>query len=275
VQHELLLLHAELYTTTGKLHWWSNKHPARLMDTSAEVAAAFTPLKPGYSVKRAHSAVEGFLATRSFGWRSNPEQEQSQQVLMPLIDLLNHHHQGAPFQISDSAMQIKTSQAGGCECFAHYGHRRDVLDLAIHYGHCDPSTPFAHSAPLDIAVEGIGRIRIEHQGQRSPVHPFDPPRVTIKPDGLSLSHLCCHQSHPERVQTMLSLALQAHLKRRGHDVTSALQLAQSGLRAIGAENLHLLEQFSAAVQSSTHPGAGTLAAAVQRQASIITAVMRA
>tara|TARA_B100000674_G_C37613589_1_gene810991 strand:+ start:459 stop:785 length:327 start_codon:yes stop_codon:yes gene_type:complete len=62
--------------------------------------------------------------------------------------------------------------------FAHYGHRRDVLDLALHYDHCNLSTPFAHSAPMEIAVEGIGRIRIEHQDQRAPVHPFDPPRVT-------------------------------------------------------------------------------------------------
>jgi len=273
VQRELLQLHAELYNATGKLPWWSNQHPARLPETSPEVAAALKPLKPGHRSPVERLPVEGFLATRSFGWRSNPEQNQREPVLLPLIDLLNHHHQGAPFQISDGAMQIKAKQAGGRECFAHYGNRRDVLDLALHYGHCDLSTPFAHSAPLEIAVEGLGRIRVEHQGQRPPAHPFDPPRVTLEPDALSLSHLCCHQAHPERVQTMLSLALQAHLKRRGHGAASALQWAQSGLSAIGAANVRLLNQLAAAAQSSPHPAAATLVAAAQRQAAIITAVL--
>ena len=274
LQRELLQLNAELYNATSKLHWWSSQHPARLAETSSDIAASLELLKPGHRAQAERSAAEGFLATRSFGWRPNPEQKQRHPVLMPLIDLLNHHHLGAPFLINDRAMQIKTKQAGGRECFAHYGHRRDVLDLALHYGHCDLSTPFAHSAPMEIEVEGIGRVRIEHQGQRAPVHPFDPPRVTLKPDGLRLSHLCCHQAHPERVQTMLSLALQAHLKRIGLDDTSALQLAQSGLSAIGEANLLLLSQLEVAAKASSHPGAATLAAAAERQTSIIAAVMR-
>ena len=194
---------------------------------------------------------------------------------MPLIDLLNHNHQGAPYQISDGAMRIKAAQAGSRECFAHYGNRRDVLDLALHYGHCDHSTPFAHSAPLEITVEGVGTIRVEHQGQRAPLHPSDPPRVTLEPDGLKLSHLCCHQEHPERVQTMLKLALQGSLKRSGHGEIGSQQLAQKGLNAIGEANLRLLDQLADATQSSLHPGAATLAAAAHRQALIIQAVLGA
>jgi hypothetical protein len=273
LQRELLQLHTELYNATGKLHWWSKQHPARLGEASSDIAASLELLKPGHRAHAERSAAEGFLATRSFGWRPNPEQQQRHPVLMPLIDLLNHHHQGAPFRIDHRAMQIKTKQAGGRECFAHYGHRRDVLDLALHYGHYDSSTPFAHSAPLEIDVEGIGRVLIQHQGQRAPVHPFDPPHVKLKPDGLRLSHLCCHRDHPERVQTMLSLALQAQLKRGGHDPASALRLAQNGLNAIGEANVRLLDQLAAAAQSSSHPGAPILAAAAQHQASIIKAVL--
>ena len=162
VQRELLQLHAELYNATGKLHWWNNQHPGRLAETSSDIAASLELLKPGHRAQPERSAAEGFLATRSFGWRPNPEQQQRHPVLMPLIDLLNHHHQGAPFRIDDGAMQVKTKQSGARECFAHYGHRQDVLDLALHYGHCDLSTPFAHAAPLEIDVEGIGRVHIEH-----------------------------------------------------------------------------------------------------------------
>ena len=275
VQRELLQLHVELYNATGKVPWWSSQHPARLVAASAHVAAALAPLKPGHGHKLERSAAEGFLATRSFGWKPSPDQGDRGPVLMPLIDLLNHHHMGAPYAISDGAMRIKAAQAGGFECFAHYGHRRDVLDLALHYGHCDHSTPFAHSAPLEITVEGVGTIRVEHQGQRAPVHPLDPPRVTLEPDGLRLSHLCCHQEHPERVQTMLVLALQGSLKRGGHGEIDARQFAQKGLNAIGEANLHLLNQLAAAAQSSPHPGAATLASAAHRQAFIIQTVLGA
>jgi hypothetical protein len=192
---------------------------------------------------------------------------------MPLIDLLNHHHRGAPFRISDGAMRIQADQAGSSECFAHYGHRRDVLDLALHYGYCDHSTPFAHSAPLEIAVDGVGHIRVEHQGQRAPLHPFDPPRVTLEADGLRLSHLCCHLEHPARVSTMLRLALKGSLKRRGHTEQVAARLAEQGLQAVAAANISLLDQLRHATEASQHPGAAILAAAAQRQAAIISAVI--
>ena len=192
---------------------------------------------------------------------------------MPLIDLLNHHNQGARYRITNGAMQIQAKQAGGHKCFAHYGHRRDVLDLALQYGHCDLSTPFVHCAPLVTAVDGLGHIGIEHQGRRAPLHPFDSPRVTLENDGVRLSHLCCHRDHPERVQTMLSLALQAHLKHRGYTAASALKMVISGLEAIGEANVLLLKQLAADALASSHPAAPTLAAAAQRQGSIIKAVL--
>ncbi len=75
-------------------------------------------------------------------------------------------------------MRMATAQPEDSgECFAHYGHRRDRLDLALHYGHSDPSTPFAHCAPMQISVEGVGLIQVERQGQGRPAHPLDPPRV--------------------------------------------------------------------------------------------------
>jgi len=275
VQVDLLELQAQLYNATAKLPWWTSRHPARLVEGSAAVAAALAPLKPGQLNQQSQSAVAGFLATRSFRWRADPTQEQGQPVLLPLIDCLNHHHLGAPFRIRDGAMRIRVAQAGAQECFAHYGHRRDGLDLVLHYGHCDHSTPFAHSAPLDLRVEGVGRIQVEQQVRRQPAHPQDPPRGTLEADGLKLSHLCCHLHHPERVQVLLRLALQGSLRRRGHSPAEADHLAERGLQAIGEANVRLLRQLVAAVGASDHPGASALAEAAQRQASIVAAVLRA
>ena len=73
---------------------------------------------------------------------------------------------------------------------------------------------------------------------------------------------------------MLSLALQAHLKQRGYTAASALKMVISGLEAIGeANNVLLLKQLAAAALASSHPAAPTLAAAAQRQGSIIKAVL--
>lgn len=186
-------------------------------------------------------------------------------MLLPLIDCLNHHHRGAPYRIDDGAMRIRIAQ---------YGHRRDGLDLVLHYGHCDHSTPFAHSAPLDLNVEGVGRIQVEQQVCRRPAHPLAPPRVTLEADGLKLSHLCCHLHHPERVQVLLRLALQGSLRSRGHSPAAAEHLAERGLKAIGEANVQLLRELVAAVGGSAHPGASALAEAAQRQASIVAAVLR-
>lgn len=274
VQNELLQLHIALYNATAKMVWWSQHHPAGLVETSAAVAEAMASIKPAHRRKPdERSAAEGFLATRSFGLKQNPELDERVPVLLPLIDLLNHHHCAAPLRIRDGAMQIQAAQADGKECFAHYGHRRDVLDLALHYGYCDRSTPFAHSAPLEIAVDGIGCIRVEHQSRRNPRHRFDPPRVTLEADGLRISHLCCHLEHPGRVSTMLTLALQGSLKRRGHTDQGAARLVEQGLQAVAAANLSLLEQVRRAADASAHPGAAILTQAAQRQAAIISAVI--
>jgi hypothetical protein len=192
VQEELLQLHIALYNATGKLCWWSQQHPAGLVEASAAVADALAPLKPAHRREpKERSAAEGFLATRSFGWKPNPDQGDRVPVLMPLIDLLNHHHRGAPFRMSGGAMRIQAAQAGS----------------------------------------------------------------------------------RERVSTMLRLALQGSLKRRRHTEQVAARLAEQGLQAVAAANISLLEQLKTAAEASQHPGAGILAAAAQRQAAIISAVI--
>jgi hypothetical protein len=41
-------------------------------------------------------------------------------VVLPLIDLLNHHHRGTPFRIEAGAMRMATAQPESSgECFAH------------------------------------------------------------------------------------------------------------------------------------------------------------
>lgn len=273
VQRDLLQLMVALYNSTGKLLWWCTQHPAGLAERWPEMATALAPLKPNHAGQwKGRSAAEGFLATRSFGWQADKTM-QRQKVLMPLIDLLNHHHLGASYTIRDGMMQIIDAQVGGSECFAHYGRRRDVLDLALHYGHVDLSTPYAHSAAIEIELEGLGQLQVGQQDNHRPRHHLDPPRVTMDDQGLRLSHLCCDLEHPERVRTMLKLALEGALRRRGHEPSIAALLGGQGLRAIATENQRLLQRLAEVLEAQTHPGAATLSAACRRQADITTIAM--
>lgn len=191
------------------------------------VAEALRPLKPHHgSGPQEPTAAERFLATRSFGWTAEPENGPRRQVLLPLLDLLNHHHHGAP-------------DRGRCDAGGHRpaaGQRRMLRPLR-------------------------------------PAHPHDPPRVELEEGGVRLSHLCCHRGHPERVRTLLKLALQTGLRRRGHGLADVQRLAQRGLEALGAANIGLLHQLISAAEAADHPGGAVLAQAARRQAAIIAAVM--
>jgi hypothetical protein len=76
LQVDLLEMQAQLYNATAKLPWWARRHPARLVEESAEVAAAMAPLKPGQLKQPTREPVVGFLATRSFHWKAGPSQGQ-------------------------------------------------------------------------------------------------------------------------------------------------------------------------------------------------------
>jgi hypothetical protein len=114
VQRQLLELHAALYNATDKLRWWSTQHPARLVERCPAVAEALLPLKPGHGEGPLKpTAAERFLATRSFGWRAEPVDDPKQTVLMPLIDLLNHHHRGAPLYALCPLRAVADQRGGG------------------------------------------------------------------------------------------------------------------------------------------------------------------
>jgi hypothetical protein len=87
VQKELLQLHAELYNCTNKMRWWRHQHPARLVETAQPVADALALLKPAPRQQgAATSPVEGFLATRSFGWNSQPDQNNCELGFPDSVD---------------------------------------------------------------------------------------------------------------------------------------------------------------------------------------------
>lgn len=313
LQYALLDLHIELYNATGKIPWTVSHHPRAVSARDPAWLEPLRAIRPGLYAELATPACV-FLDTRVFGlksdappasggspneWgevvvqirpdakpqmgtdadlahstggRSNPPRKT--QVLMPLIDMLNHHPRGAPYQLDDSRLSVRVAQpTGDGECFAAYGGRRDVLDLALHYGYLDMATPFAFSAPVNVEVEGLCHIRVA-AGRTRPAHPLDPPRTQWDGETLELSHLCAHGEHPERLQTVLRLPLLAIARKRGHGPDTANRRIDHALERLCAANLAALDQVGQAAR--TYPGepvATLLTQAAQRQADILRKVM--
>lgn len=245
-------------------------HPADHASSASPAGCAKQRVPIGPDATPA-TVTEADLAHPTAG-RSIPPRKT--RVLMALIDMLNHHPQGAPYQLDDSRLSVRVAQpTGDGECFAAYGGRRDVLDLALHYGYLDTATPFAFSAPVNVEVEGLCHIRVA-AGRTRPAHPLDPPRTQWNGETLQLSHLCAHEEHPERLQTVLRLPLLAIARKRGHRPDDANRRADDALAALCAANLAALDRVRQATR--TYPGepvATLLTLVVQRQADILRKVM--
>lgn len=106
-----------------------------------------------------------FLQTRVLGQKSE-ETHAKQQVMMPIIDYLNHDGEGCPFimrktENNGNFMDIQNRQPyyDRRECCVSYG-TYDTLDTFLSYGFPDVSAPFVRSIPVDYEVEGYGTMRI-------------------------------------------------------------------------------------------------------------------
>ena len=288
VQRQLLDLHVALYNSTGKLPWWLQHHPLSRLSLQPDFAEALIPFRASEQLAPTNAA-EGFLYTRTFSLKPLPTRQLAAdpglpcaphppraKVLMPLIDLLNHHPHGAAFKVNESTMTVQVAQPGtDAECYANYGGRKDCLGLALHYGYVDHHTPFAHSAVLDLDLPGVGRVRVEQQRMRG-THPADPPRLTFLPDQLVISHVCCHLHYPNRVVGVLGLALRGLGMRRGLSATAAVQAATEAIGAVGAANVTLLNRLASVCKqlAPDFPAADCVSEAAQRQAMIFESVMR-
>jgi hypothetical protein len=282
LQRALLDLHVDLYNATGKIPWTISHHPRAVVPGHPPLLDALRDLRPAiYSM--ADMPAEIFLHTRVFGLKptsdaaaATPTKPAAKtQVLMPLIDALNHHPQGAPFQVDETGLRVRLAQPlGTAECFAAYGGRRDVLDLALHYGYADVATPFAFSAPVSVDAPGLGRLAVGASRSR-PAHPLDPPRVSWDGETLAISHLCCHRQHPERLRTALRLPLLAVARKRGLASDAANQQIDRALAALAEANLSLLTELQQATRNCLGhgPAADLLLRAADRQGDIIRAVM--
>jgi hypothetical protein len=117
--------------------------------------------------------LNSFFATRVL---DNSDDGSVLPVLLPAIDLVNHHHQGLPFlnerpkapqtTTHDSFLSLVRSPPvaeNENECFAYYG-TYDAFDAFLSYGFINESVSFVRSIPRDIQIPGVGTIRVLTSG---------------------------------------------------------------------------------------------------------------
>ena len=267
-QRELIEAHLAVYNSTGKIRWARNTLPVMVLSRDAAVASTVRLLRPSFP-QESPSTAEGFINTRLY-----QQAVTCDGVLMPVIDFLNHHRRGAKLLIDDGAMTVRVEHAAGdMQCFASYGSRRDLLDLALGYGFVDPAVRFARSLAVSTDIPGFGNVEVLGR-RREAVSSLDPPQITMERKRLSLSHLSFHAEHPDRVVSVLQLAVGSYLAQHVDPPHEPLLTARAVVAALASANIDLLRRAESQLADSTTEAAHVLSAAISGQRDIIEQVRR-
>jgi len=254
IETSMAYVQAALHNQTGKLEWLRRTHPA------------LAPL-PEAIVDRMRHLVPGFRATEMtpidvlFSDRclrvDLGDGRGSQRVLVPILDLLNHHPRGAQAQWHDQAFSVAAARSfGGSECALDYGHGRDAMELAAIYGFADTAATVAHSATVTCEIPSTGPVVVTASG-RTVTGEFPALVVENRPDSIHLSHLSFDSEGMDGLVESLSARL-------GHDTRSIADV----LAGVAEENIALLEALvTAGVQDS--PAAQVLADAAAHQVRVL------
>ncbi len=193
-QKQLMQAMVELYNLTGKLSHWESSYPGFAWQGLDSVVQHLASARPEHVCQIIHEAcrsgqettpalLKSFMDSRKFlllnkhhARASAPS--QNLQVLMPLIDCLNHSHSAEGYKIyetpSPTAMRIYAKPRGDTgELFVTY-NRFDAVDTLLSYGFVDTETPFIYSAPCEIH---IGKYTIDIHPCRHIENPYRSARL--------------------------------------------------------------------------------------------------
>lgn len=274
VQRDLLECHVELFNACGKVPTLARIHPAVALGPQAALVRAIQAVKPKFRAGHS-SAAEGLLGCRTLGLKALDDGESRDSVIMPLVELMNHHANGAPYRVDQRGLRIRVVHPRDTsECFALYGAGRDPMDLALNYAFVDPDPQLAVSAPVAVDVPGVGRLRVTGRPPAKTSQAIPP--VTRNADGMCVAWLVFASARPDRSTAFVRMALQAALAQAGVAPEVAARRADGAIAGLIEANLELLTEIRrqaelAQATGSPNPAACLVADAAAVQASIIAA----
>ena len=164
----------ELYNLTNKIAWFRRTSPALMLRSFPDLARMLdrgqgAPISQQIELLAAdkidHFVLRRFFATRWFGFIEASDIAAT-RVLMPILDLMNHHSQGSAYEIrvidGDRWLHLhraKSELRGQRECYALY-NECDAMEMLWAYHFVDESAAFVRSVPMEIRLPDAGVLKI-------------------------------------------------------------------------------------------------------------------
>lgn len=261
-QRTLLALHIELWNITAKMEQFRGTHPKTAAANDAHLLGQIHRLRPTFTPA---DSTDAMLRTRTFGLRRGAD-AQRQSVIMPILELADHHPDGAPYRTDGGRLESDYRFVDETRvAYVRYGPWRDAMDLACLYGFSSNATLFFVSAPIAIELGPFGSLTVRRDGHRG-----SSPHWQADEGGLSVNYLPLHVH--EGLFAALIQPVRTYLEDRGMDrtesVTTSMRVAQTLLH----ENHTIVADIHDAALASTEPGARVLAEAAAHQLRVIDAV---
>ena len=151
IETELLYLQVTLHNSCGKLDWMTRTHPSLDPNLHEDLVDAVRQIIPSFR-NPMMAATDVLWANRCFRIPL-VEGQPAERALIPVIDMLNHHPDGATANWTGEDFEVSTSKPFGTnECALDYGMNRDALEMAVVYGFTDESGSVGTSHAFDADV---------------------------------------------------------------------------------------------------------------------------
>lgn len=171
----------ELYNQTDKIKWHKQSCPWLTLKPYKEITDKLFENRPAGDGRKDFMAFlsgnkdapeenkficDSYIKTRVLG-QKDKESGTTKPLLMPIVDYMNHHINGAAFSLKihhdtgENALRINNKQPvnSSRECFAFY-NIMDSLDSYLSYYYIDREVPIIRSKTMRLPIADIGEIRI-------------------------------------------------------------------------------------------------------------------
>ena len=148
IETEMLYLQVALHNACGKLEWMQRTHPSLDPSLPDDLVDAVREIIPSFR-NPMMAATDVLWANRCFRIPMT-ESEAPERVLIPVVDLLNHHSMGATGDWTGEDFEVVTKKPfGTSECALNYGMNRNALEMAVVYGFADETARAEASGTYD------------------------------------------------------------------------------------------------------------------------------
>ena len=273
----------EVYNLTAKIAWYRRTAVPLFLRARPDLAELvgrgcdlpmrrlLTDRLPAEFLQRL--PLDRFLSTRLLDYHDDSEEDR-QDVLMPVVDFMNHHAEGAAFQISTGADErgLSVGRARGRlrdreECFAFYG-QYDAMETLLRYNFPDDSNNFIRSIPVVITLPEVGTISADAARSKGggknlppplkPIGRYLPKIISKQPRYLKVAFLAVSTALPQSLRQVLNLLI-ANLDRTKVDRLDLILAAEAQVLEANKAHYRELQQALKAVPASAPDEAQILA----------------